>query len=196
MENVAKGVKLSEIAKFKKIFLKNLADFKSSDSNLDKLGAKLHQYKLGPVVSRNDIYDFEKRQGIKLPYELVLYLVEVGNGCVLKTDNNSCHEVGPGPGTGLYSLANFQTNSYSKYEFPFCKSQSPIASETVEEIIQGDYWSDIPGTMIIGSEGGAHRYLLVLNGTSEGSVWEHHDEYPLIFLQDSFLQWMLLWNPK
>lgn len=83
----------------------NLA--KEADKNCEEFGAKKHRYKLNPVISLEEVRDFERRHKIKFPQGYVDFLTQVGNG-------------GAGSDYGIYSLEEVEFHNYYNHSNAFC----------------------------------------------------------------------------
>src|SRR4051812_36275678 len=70
-----------------------LAELRRKDKNLIVFGSQLHQYKIQPKKTEDELQEFELKYNIKLPNEYQEFLKLVGNG-------------GAGPNLGLEPIQN------------------------------------------------------------------------------------------
>ena len=114
---------------------------KELDTEYKEFGAEHHQYEFNPVIPLSQVSDFEHRHHIRLPQGYVDFLTQVGNG-------------GAGPGYGIYSLEQTETECYYDHKNSFCpytevKNQPdfytlPYTSEgkepMVNSLLSPQYW--------------------------------------------------------
>ena len=148
-------------------------------------GERGHQFRLGPILSEEQIGQLEQRHAITLPADYRSFLIEVGNGPA--TPNGSG---GAGPGHGLYEITGcLDGDDHLREHFipPRTHAGWKAASED----------SGFPkGLVVIGTLGCAYDYGLVVSGPWSGTVWNcvdpgwipstsawgeilasHHDDY-------------------
>lgn len=193
------------------------------DQDLEVFGADTHEYILNPVLSDNEVTQFEKEHQISLPKDYVAFITQVGNG-------------GVGPFYGLQTLMEASVNeevmmitgedtsSLLQKAFPHTQPWNPIealgeidnkiekaAEEGNEELEEELYEERLE---IIGGE--EHDYgrlnlcdygcgitlFLVITGEQKGIMWTDDRVndgglYPSIELENeaslSFLDWYELW---
>ena len=172
-------------------FKRLLEELKAADKRCIVQGSSRHQHEYGPPLVEEELKDFEKTHGIRLPCEYREHLLDVGNGSPHIT-HDSPIQTGPGPGYGLSAFDALHIYPEARLPFPFSTCDSPVSYQRLEDECFEDL-EHIPGTLEIATEGCAHQYLLVLNGPHSGSLWSYSDGCPLLFLEHSFSHWMHEW---
>lgn len=176
-------------------------------------GARQHQYRPNPTISREKIEIFEARHNITLPKEYADFLTNVGNG-------------GVGPFYGLEPLKNvlFDDLDYKRPEStldpskPFLlreawnpKFKPTVSIEENEEeyynqlsTFEQEYFSNehMNGTIAICNFGCGVSLHLVVNGEEYGNIWTNNRSsdygiHPSCELGNTekigFLDWYELW---
>ncbi len=117
-----------------------------------RTGGGGHHYRRLPIVTDQEISDFEKNNGFELPLEYRTYLQTFGAG-------------GGGPYYGLYD--------FRKYILPYTyKEPFPCTEEVWYEDIDDDdpIWEH-PGIAFFGDMGCGATFGIELNGNSPGRLW-------------------------
>lgn len=147
--------------------------------------------KLCPVMSEEEIIDFEQAHRIELPNEYRLFISKIGNG-----------GKGP-PHYGLVPLGNLphdmdemQKIFYSKYmrigkPFPFTKSW--IWEDGLNSV-EGNHEDLSNGNLFLGTDGCGIYWYLIVTGKDRGIPWMICGEgaHPVCPKRD-FLQWYEDW---
>ena len=200
-----------------------LEQLRQLDSDFELFGADSHQYSLNPVLTMNQVREFERAHNVELPADYVAFLTLLGNG-------------GAGPFYGVNTLEESRICYYDDSERanhiyfdlakPFPHAESWNAERELEELYtkideaneQGDEeleqklfdqkWEIIGGEehdygrLFISHYGCGIRISLVVNGIAKGTMWTDdrtHDGgiYPTTELGNkekiAFLDWYELW---
>lgn len=162
------------------------------DCNGEIFGVRGHKYILNPVVSMDEVREFENKYGIKLPEEYVFFLTKVGNG-------------GAGPYYGLYSLEKL--SSYLQYDNAICNKEiinNELTKESWKSLFDecddydDDEYEDITdkisgGLLVIGTQGCTYDNLLMLSGSEAGKIvyidWNLDPDYGPVLIDMTFLEW-------
>lgn len=178
-------------------------------------GAKEHQFKLHPVLTEQEIQEFEHKHQISLPEEYRDFLLQVGNG-------------GAGPAYGLFKLGEMDNGwRYAKWKenngfvgilalpFPHTEAWNDLQGEPDYDLededelerqvtaFEANYFNpnQVNGAIPICHLGCAFRQWLIISGPERGNVWcddrtDHKGLYPL--QKDGkprmkFIDWYLTW---
>ena len=151
---------------------KTLRDMKALDTNLRVNTARRHKYESGPPISEEELQAYEEKCGICLPVDYRSFLNRVG--------------LGAGPGCGLDGFGlEIDLNVWDLQKpFPFTEAVN-YAPDT----------NDAPAGMIcIAYYGGDSFVLLVVNGSTYGTIWEDRvTEYRFFPTGRTFGQWYAAW---
>ncbi|MFH0128791.1 SMI1/KNR4 family protein [Variovorax sp. VaC1] len=154
-------------------------------------GASVHRYELGAPVNLNELAEFERRVGARLPLEYREWLTQVSDG-------------GAGPMHGVFPLAEEAEDAAIDYAADFSfTAENPCApvpegadarwSQNIERIYRG--------MTFLADEGCGMYNLLILRGPASGQVWWHSYEHasatPILHPETgrplTFLDWYELW---
>ena len=124
-----------------------------------------HEFRLGPTLSEERVGELERAHGVTLPAEFRRFLLEVGNGPA----SPGAHG-GAGPGHGLYEIekALVDADRAREHFSPFRSHSDWRAASKNDEGIP-------PGLVVIGTNGCAYDYGLVVSGPWSGTMWSHVD---------------------
>lgn len=167
--------RLQEISdKFKKLIALDKEDF-------EIFGSDSHDYVVNPVLSEDEIHQFEMEHDIFLPEEYRAFLMQIGNG-------------GAGPFYGLLSLDdNDGCETDYADEFPYTRT-NPLnlmdiyeqidlileekaienedeRDEERDRIFEEYYKSAIKGIKVLTHEGCGMYSVLVVKGAEYGNIW-------------------------
>jgi hypothetical protein len=140
--------------------------------------------RLNSVISEAAIFEVEERAGVLLPTDYREFLLYVGNG-------------GDGPPAyGLCSL-NKLPPDYTM-TLPDCSKPFPFTQawvwETGETSAEGGQDDARQGILILGTDGCAQYWVLVVNGPDRGKVWMLADVgVTPLFPAMTFLEWYEAW---
>ena len=185
------------------------------DRAWETFGAEAHEYRLCPTLSEAEVSAFEAAHGVALPPLYRRFITELGNG-------------GPGPCYGLFPLGMWDGSGDGlepwgslavgdlRRDFPhvdgwnlpeddlnppdFNDREAEVAFfDRLDEIYYDTMWID--GSIPIGDQGCAHRFLLVVTGECRGTIWlDERAGYagirPLLDARGqtmSFVDWYLEW---
>lgn len=169
------------------------------DAGRQVFGATKHQYRLGPVLTLEEVRRAEAERHMKFPEEYVFYLTQVGNG-------------GAGPYYGLYSLETvMQANSNPCLGQSFEQTVTPTITgeqwrehmrrlEMLEESAETKtdyktYWERLYSGMVsVGTQGCTYDHMLMLTGKYAGRIvymdWNELPDNPPFDTGMTFLEWM------
>lgn len=135
-----------------------------------------HHYLFRPMLTDRQLVEFERRHAVELPKDYRLFLSLVGDG-------------GAGPSYGVVSLA--EASRCSDLSTPFAWSEKHRL-ESEEEF---SLWERRPGCFEICHHGCGYYDLLIVKGTTAGSLWRDLTAArPEFFpLQQTFYEWYRDW---
>lgn len=169
-----------------------IARLREVDVDFRVFGADMHKYRLGPILSEDELWSFEREHKIELPPDYRLYLKTVGNGNGKLPDKlwGTLGTAGVGPDYGLYRLQDTLLGKRTNEPFPFTE-----VTELDSEL--ADLWDmDIPGLLDIGSKGCAYSTHLCVGGPAYGKVWDASDYSYFESTGLSFAEWVCDWAER
>ena len=125
----------------------------------------VHRYRMQPTATEAEVNAFEQKNHVSLPADYRDFLLQIGNG-------------GAGPAFGVFSLGTYEDMALPDYILLALRNPfDDAAAENWDED-----WSDpdrdwdayqdvMQGAMIIGTEGCALWYWLIVTGPSAGQIW-------------------------
>lgn len=184
-----------------------LEELKSLDTTYQIFGSENHKYELNPLVSNEEVKEFESHFNIELPDGYRQFITTLGNG-------------GAGPYYGLESLGDslFVDLDYKRkdelldpsepfllttpwnMDFQNTESLSEEEYETFEEEYFDDKW--VNGLLRVANFGCGVYMNLVVNGEEYGNIWvddrgNDGGIYPDPYFEQQdrtdFLNWYELW---
>ncbi|MCO7223292.1 SMI1/KNR4 family protein [Pleionea sp. CnH1-48] len=178
---------------------------KETDKSLKVFGARSHKYRLGPVLSIEDIEVFEKKYQLTLPECYRAFLTHVGNG------GDSYDSSAAGPFYGIYPLGAGVGDILDEPE-PHLSKQAILFPDMLDEewkhftnMINDDDISDdeyerelerlYAGVMPIGSQGCTYLHALIVTGKYRGRVVniDMDQQKPVFAYEATFLDWYERW---
>lgn len=167
------------------------------DPDYKVFGAKKHKYILNPIISLNQVRQFEQKYQITLPEEYVYFLTQIGNG-------------GAGPYYGIYSLETVEQKNYclnksvqnlvfidNKLTPELWKKKTQILddSDCSDEIYDEIEAQVAAGGLEIGTQGCTYGNILMYKGSETGKIvyfdWDISSESPPYLTGMTFLDWYL-----
>ena len=174
----------------------------------ESFGAEVHEFRMNPPLSEQDLLAFEAEHGILLPEDYRAFLQCIGNG-------------GAGPFYGILPLASAvqaageECDGYLRspspltddlvrtYEWDWILLHSVIPPVTIYSATSHD-WRLIPpqgivspyqGTLTICDQGCSYAALLIVSGSARGCVvYVDYDNQPPYFPENTdFLSWYERW---
>ncbi|WPC40108.1 SMI1/KNR4 family protein [Clostridium sp. JS66] len=186
-------------------YIKDLLN-KASDYDAERkiFGSRKHQYKLNPIISEEEVKNFEKEHQITLPEEYRFFLTKIGNG-------------GAGPDYGIFPLEDIMENE----KYCMCKKAfidvgladamwdyamgdeeidpKMLDSKMLEELSKDNdtYDTVLRGVKLIGSKGCTYSNLCIINGIGRGQIvymdWNVEPELRPFFTRLTFMEWYEKW---
>jgi hypothetical protein len=117
-----------------------------------------HRYRLQPRATEVEVAAFEQRNHVSLPADYRDFLLQIGNG-------------GAGPAHGVFPLGTYEDEALPDYILAALRS--PF-DDAVAERWDADEDVDqhvMQGALIIGTEGCARWFWLIVTGPSAGQIW-------------------------
>lgn len=146
-----------------------VALLRDADPAFRVFGSCVHRYRVEDALSEDELADFERTHGIRLPEEYRAYLRDVGNG-------------GAGPYYGLLPLEPF--GGPLDAPFPFTETTEDVDGEPLDP-------DALPGLVALADKGCAMTSCLVVSGPASGTVWGYAEGiYPEAA---SFDAWFRTW---
>jgi hypothetical protein len=150
-----------------------LARLRGADRGYRVFGSGQHEYRLGPVLSEEEVGAFESAHGVRLPEDYRCFLRTVGNG-------------GAGPFYGLEPLATLDRDLTRP--FPLTHATDQLSEEELVRLGDRD---EYPGVLEFCHQGCAIYSYLVVNGPAYGTIWDgREDFYPTDL---TFAAWYSSW---
>jgi SMI1 / KNR4 family (SUKH-1) len=139
----------------------------------------VHQYKLNPTLTEEEIQAFEIEYGLNLPADYRSFVKFVGNG-------------GAGPNFGIQMLRQSITESDLSIPFPLTKEQ---ASEIDQNPLHDWEFNTglIPGVLCLSTKTYAWPVYLILKGKAYGTVWTTNPSGDYSQLASTFLEFYKNW---
>lgn len=147
-----------------KYILSKIKELKAQDPDCKVFGANLHQFKLNPVLSEQEIVDLETKYLIKLPDDYRWFLMNIGNG-------------GAGPCYGIMKLQEsikevtscLDDNEENEESYQSFLGAEFVPPQSVERARRMDYY--VKGMIPVSDAGCCMYYHLCLAGVEKGNMW-------------------------
>ncbi|MDE7201986.1 MAG: SMI1/KNR4 family protein [Lachnospiraceae bacterium] len=176
---------------------------------LKKLIEKVNTEKAGliqlnPVIALEKVKAFEKKYKISLPKEYVEFITKIGDGGVIQSEIYGVQK--------LISLEKYELLDYPlehiDLPFPLVHSWMPDWGDTVEgaedeedeaviDQLMADRWEAIEcqGNITIMADNTCNntQWILVINGTRKGEIWEISEYGVFRLVKCGFLRWLELY---
>ena len=169
---------------------------KAIDTEYKVFDSSAHQYRLGAVVSEEEVLEFEEKYAISLPQCYRTFITEFSGFSAVKPKRNKRDEYIPAPHYGLFSFERIFDESSSREEF-ISSVKEPC---TIYPYISHKEWKDLDiegfdGLLPLGEQGCTYISALVLNGKYKGRVVYLDLDYakPFFTYEDNFLDWYERW---
>lgn len=186
-----KNTKMDRLSDEHAEYIKSLVDIAGKlDSQREVFGSGKHQYQLNPVLTMEEVRQYEAKLGASLPEEYVFFLTKVGNG-------------GAGPYYGIYPLKGIEAYLPTErvIEQPAWLNSSLSTEDWNETIarLEDDQFYDAEmekicsGMYVLGTQGCTYDHVLMNSGAEEGKMviidWNLDSDYVPVFTHMTFLEW-------
>ena len=145
-----------------------IAELATNDTEMKTFGASTygtgHHYRMNPVLSVDDLNEFQREYDVQLPADYADFLTQIGDG-------------GIGPYYGLYSLREsvaddpgHKCRAFLASPFPLTEYFNPYDDDDNET--DDDFFDDryICGSIVLSHQGCGYYDRLVITGPSWSSV--------------------------
>jgi hypothetical protein len=163
---------------FTQSIITKLENLRLIDKEFRAFGAAdSHRYMRAPVLTEDQLKDFEKQHDVQLPPDYRDFLSQVCNGYV-------------GPFYGLIDLENAVQGCRPGIPFPF-----PVQSVRLGESDQAQWKKGSPGIVLLCHQGCGYYNFLVTKGEHYGKVWNDFlaADGRLTSTNQTFSQWYEAW---
>lgn len=149
-----------------------LRELAEDDPQMRRFGARRHRYRLGPIVTEQDLARFEAEHGITLPASYRLFLTTVGDGGAGPYYGLFRHDGADWPGylqqheqrqQPLLGTAFVHTTAFQPWPDVKPCGQHPVPEDSFDPC-----W--LAGTLILAEFGCGANYRLVVTGPARGQV--------------------------
>lgn len=164
-----------------------LSELRKADPRRTVFGSESHNYRLNPCLSENQVFQFEKANGIVLPTDYRDFILQIGNG-------------GAGPQYGIYPL-NREQKAPERLSGNFDYTERAVWTWSDEDDTAADSDTDDEepfefGTLKIGTQGCTYYNVLILTGPSRGQIWSEDWGEEIIPIHKTFHEFYVSWAKR
>jgi hypothetical protein len=134
-----------------------LETIKENLNTLIKLNPN-ENYRIGRVLTKNEIQKFEEENTIKLPEEYIEFVTQIGS-------------FGFGPNNGLIPLSQYNDLTFRQIKNELSKPFPFTEKKEDEDLYEFEYDSLLNGAILISNCGCGDFDILIVNGNEYGNVW-------------------------
>lgn len=170
-----------------------IAELATKDTAMKTFGASSHgtghHYRMNPVLSVDNLTEFEREFDVQLPRDYADFLTQIGDG-------------GIGPYYGLYSLREsvaddpaHKCRAFLASPFPLTEYFNPCDED--DNLTDDDFFDDryICGSIVLSHQGCGYYDRLVITGPQAGQVWSDGrvSDQGIAPLDCDFFTWYYRW---